>query len=411
MRAKSVALVVGLLAVGTIPLVLSVTADAAPDSLLTRSRPVLASSTKSATFAAARAVDGDATTAWTSGDAAGSQWLRIDLGRSRAVTRVRIGWTAAYARAYRVQLSNDGATWTDAYRTAAGDGGADDVKRISATGRYVRVLATRKARASGYGISDLRVYGPGAAARTESLSLATGVPPAAAALTAARKRDVAFQLVSSAENSSVEWRKQFGYIEDIGDGRGYTAGIIGFCSGTSDMLAVVTEYTRRSPRNKLARFLPALRAVDGSDSHAGLDPGFTTAWRAAAADPVFQKVQEDERDRMYFNPAVTTATTDGLRALGQFAYYDAAVMHGMSGLRSIRAAALRHAQPPKQGGDEITWLSAFLDARVTEMRKEEAHSDVSRVQTAQRAFLRNANLDLNAPLSWSVYGDPFRVVK
>lgn len=44
------------------------------------------------------------------------------------------------------------------------------------------------------------------------------------------------KLVSSAENSSLDWKAQYKYIEDIGDGRGYTAGIIGFSSGTGDML-------------------------------------------------------------------------------------------------------------------------------------------------------------------------------
>jgi chitosanase len=173
------------------------------------------------------------------------------------------------------------------------------------------------------------------------------------------------------------------------------------------MLALVTEYTRRKPVNALAKYLPALRTVDGSDSHAGLDPGFTTAWEAAAADPVFQKTQEDERDRFYFDPAVTLARTDGLRALGQFMYFDAAVMHGVSGLRSVRAGAMTVAMTPKQGGDETVWLNAFLDARVKEMRTEEAHSDVTRVETAQRLFLRASNLDLNGPLSWRVYGDRF----
>jgi chitosanase len=175
------------------------------------------------------------------------------------------------------------------------------------------------------------------------------------------------------------------------------------------MLALVTEYTRRKPDNKLARYLPALRTVDGSGSHAGLDPGFPAAWKAAAADPVFQKTQEDERDRMYFDPSVALATADRVRALGQFAYYDAAVMHGMSGLRSIRNAALKVAKTPKQGGDEATWLAAFLDARVKEMQTEEAHSDTSRVDTAQRVFLKNSNLDLNPPLTWKVYGDRFSI--
>jgi chitosanase len=45
--------------------------------------------------------------------------------------------------------------------------------------------------------------------------------------------------VASAENSTLNWRGAYRYSEDIGDGQGYTAGIIGFCSGTHDMLALV----------------------------------------------------------------------------------------------------------------------------------------------------------------------------
>jgi len=245
-----------------------------------------------------------------------------------------------------------------------------------------------------------------------AVGLSSMLPAAAAAgtpLDDPAKKDVAMQIVSAAENSSLDWRAQFSYIEDIGDGRGYTAGIIGFCSGTGDMLELVEAYTDAKPGNVLARYLPALREVDGSDSHDGLDPTFTGDWAAAAQDPAFRDAQESERDRVYFNPSVQDAKNDGLRALGQFAYYDAAVMHGYEGMRSIRRAATRVARPPAQGGDEVAYLNAFLDARVVEMRKEEAHSDTSRVDTAQRVFLRNGNLDLNTPLVFHVYGDEFRI--
>ncbi len=233
--------------------------------------------------------------------------------------------------------------------------------------------------------------------------------PAGTPLDDPAKKDVAMQLVSAAENSSLDWRAQFPYIEDIGDGRGYTAGIIGFCSGTGDMLELVEAYTAARPGNVLAPYLPALRRVDGTDSHAGLDPTFTRDWRTAAADPAFRAAQESERDRLYFDPSVRDAKADGVRALGQFAYYDAAVMHGYSGMRSIRDAAMRVAKPPAQGGSEVVWLDAFLDARVVEMKKEAAHSDTSRVDTAQRVFLRAGNLELTTPLVFAVYGDTFRI--
>ncbi|UNO43744.1 chitosanase [Streptomyces sp. MST-110588] len=221
------------------------------------------------------------------------------------------------------------------------------------------------------------------------------------------------KLVSSAENSSLDWKAQYKYIEDIGDGRGYTAGIIGFCSGTHDMLELVELYTKRKPGNVLAKYLPALRAVDGSDSHEGLDPDYPKDWRKAAQDPVFQQAQNDERDRVYFNPAVKRGKADGIGVLGQFAYYDALVMHGDGSDRTsfsgIRKRAMAEARTPAQGGDEKTYLNAFLDARVWAMKQEEAHRDTSRVDTAQRVFLRKGNLNLDTPLDWKVYGQSFHI--
>ncbi|MFC9691949.1 chitosanase [Kribbella sp. NPDC056951] len=227
------------------------------------------------------------------------------------------------------------------------------------------------------------------------------------------KKEIAMKVVCSAENSSLNWKNYYKYIEDIDDGRGYTAGIIGFCSGTHDMLELVELYSQRKAGNILQKYLPALREVDGSDSHEGLDPNYTRDWATAAKDTVFQQCQNDERDRVYFRPAVSQGKSDGVRALGQFAYYDAIVMHGDGGdstsFRNIRKRALGKAKPPAQGGNETTWLNAFLDARVWAMKQEEAHSDTSRVDTAQRVWLRNGNLDLNTPLDWKVYGDSYHI--
>ncbi|MFC4118155.1 chitosanase, partial [Nonomuraea zeae] len=224
-------------------------------------------------------------------------------------------------------------------------------------------------------------------------STASGTAAASVDLTDPHKKDIAMQLVSSAENSSLDWKAQYGYIEDIEDDRGYTAGIIGFCSGTGDMLELVELYAERKPGNVLAKYLPALRKVNGTDSHKGLDPNFTKDWKTAAKDPAFQQAQNDERDRVYFNPAVRQAKQDGLRALGQFAYYDAMVMHGPGSDKlsfgGIRKSALAKAKTPAQGGSEVTYLNAFLDARKAAMKAEEAHEDTSRVDTAQRVFLKN----------------------
>ncbi|TDO56027.1 chitosanase [Kribbella sp. VKM Ac-2571] len=249
-------------------------------------------------------------------------------------------------------------------------------------------------------------YAPHADAAVHPTMQATGLDDPA-------KKEIAMQIVCSAENSSLDWKAQYKYIEDIDDGRGYTAGIIGFCSGTHDMLELVELYADRKPNNVLQKYLPALRKVDGSDSHAGLDPNYPRDWRTAAKDSVFQQCQNDERDRVYFNPAVSRGKSDGLRTLGQFCYYDAIVMHGdgddATSFGGIRKRALAKAKPPAQGGNETTYLNAFLDARVWAMKQEEAHSDTSRVDTAQRVFLRNGNFNLDTPLDWKVYGDPYHI--
>jgi chitosanase len=252
--------------------------------------------------------------------------------------------------------------------------------------------------------------GPGGSGDGARQDARAAAPAASAGLDAPDKKDLAQRIVSSAENSSLDWRAQYGYVEDIGDGRGYTAGIIGFTTGTHDLLVLVERYTKSHPDNALARYLPALREVDGSDSHDGLGDGFEAAWKAESKKPAFKRVQDAERDRVYFDPAVRLAKRDGLGALGQFVYYDAMVMHGPGtdpGFHGIRKRAMAEADTPAEGGGEKAYLDIFLDVRRETMRSE--GRDTSRVDTAQRRFLYDGNLDLDTPLKWKVYGQPYEI--
>ncbi|MGW8061182.1 chitosanase [Streptomyces ziwulingensis] len=241
-------------------------------------------------------------------------------------------------------------------------------------------------------------------------AIVAGRPPG---LAAPAKKELAQQLVSSAEASTTQWRTSYGTIDDVGDGCGYTAGIIGFCTGTHDLLALVERYTEAHPGNGLAAYLPALREVDGTDSHEGLDPGFTAAWRAEAELPAFREAQETERDRVYFEPAVRLAKLDGLGTLGQFVYFDAMVFHGpdtdAEGFYGLRERTMRKAKTPGQGGDEKTYLNAFLDVRRAAMRAKRPGTDTSRVDTAQRRFLEAGNMELDTPLVWEVYGATYKL--
>lgn len=235
-------------------------------------------------------------------------------------------------------------------------------------------------------------------------------------ITSGRLRHEAYALVSSAKNSTTDYADQYGYIEDIKDGRGYTGGIIGFTSATGDMLAVVQRYADLGGTGDVIDYMPALKALAGTDSHQGLDPGFPDAWKRAAADPLMIKAQDQELDERYMEPAVQAAEEDGLSPLGQYIYYDAIVVHGegddgyAAGFDSIRKTALSQAKPPADGGDERAFLLAFLDARAKVMKQEEAHSDLSRLET-QRSFVNAGNYGLDLPLHWKMYGDSYTLTK
>ncbi|GAA4447212.1 ThuA domain-containing protein [Phytohabitans houttuyneae] len=130
-----------------------------PATDLARGRPVTASSVESGSpHAAANAVDGNTATRWGSAYT-DPQWISVDLGATYALTRVRLSWEAAYARAYQIQTSPDGSAWTTVHSTTTGDGGVDDVA-VTGSGRYLRVLGTQRALTSyGYSLWELDIYG------------------------------------------------------------------------------------------------------------------------------------------------------------------------------------------------------------------------------------------------------------
>jgi Beta-1,3-glucanase/F5/8 type C domain len=126
--------------------------------LLSQGRPATASSVENSGTPAAGAFDGSTATRWSS-QFADPQWLRVDLGASRSVTRVRLTWEAAYAKAYQIQTSADGSTWSTVYSTTTGTGGVEDRTFTASTGRYVRVLGTQRATQYGYSLWEMEVYG------------------------------------------------------------------------------------------------------------------------------------------------------------------------------------------------------------------------------------------------------------
>jgi hypothetical protein len=148
------ALVAGLLATGPAG---PRRAAAASSVLLSQGVPATASSVENATFPASAAVDGNTGTRWSS-QFSDPQWLQVDLGSSASITQVVLMWETASAKAYQIQTSADGTTWTTTYSTTSGPGGTETLN-ITGSGRYVRMYGTARNTAYGYSLWEFQVYG------------------------------------------------------------------------------------------------------------------------------------------------------------------------------------------------------------------------------------------------------------
>lgn len=216
-------------------------------------------------------------------------------------------------------------------------------------------------------------------------------------------------LTSLFENSTTEI--QYAYVEDIHDGRGFTAGRAGFTTATGDALEVIELYTTRVPANPLAKYLPRLRVLAKAESGSvvGLE-GFAAAWTTAARDPAFRTAQDDVEDRLYFIPAMKRADALHLATpLARAELYDAIIQHGEGddpdGLPALLAKTAKTVSgTPATGVDEKKWLEAFFTVR----RADLAHASdastraawaesVSRVD-AVRAIAKSGNYDLHGPI-------------
>jgi len=108
-------------------------------------------------YSPSRAIDGSTSTYWRS-SSGGTQWLRVDLGSSKSVSKVVVNWSSSYyARAYRIETSADGTTWTSRYSTSSGTSGTKTHTFTAVSARYVRVYCT-SANYSNYRINEFEVW-------------------------------------------------------------------------------------------------------------------------------------------------------------------------------------------------------------------------------------------------------------
>lgn len=118
-----------------------------------------ASSSESASYPASYAIDNSTSTRWASAFS-DPQWITVDLGATRKVSKVVLNWEAAASRSYDVQISGSSSgPWTTLYTTNVGDGGIDTLANLSGTGRYVRMYSRSRTTAWGNSLWDFQVHG------------------------------------------------------------------------------------------------------------------------------------------------------------------------------------------------------------------------------------------------------------
>jgi len=244
------------------------------------------------------------------------------------------------------------------------------------------------------------------------------VEPAAAelALSPVQKKR-ADMLISVFENSTLA--PQYAYIENMHDGRGYTAGRAGFCSGCGDMLLVAERYAQLKPGNPLAKYLPRLTELArlSSASTKGLE-GFPAAWERAARDPLFRGAQDAVSDELYYLPALEYSRQLGLQKdFSQIALYEAAIQHGIGddpdGLPAMIKKTSQAAEAPADGGDEKIWLEQFLKVRratlayAADPETREAWAESVGRADAMLAIAAAGNMDFSGAITINPYGQKF----
>jgi chitosanase len=254
--------------------------------------------------------------------------------------------------------------------------------------------------------------GPGDAATTPD------PPNPAGGLTALQKHK-AEMLTSLWENSTTVL--QYSYCENIKDGRGYTSGRAGFCSGTGDAILVVKcfdEAFGTGASNPMARYMPALVSINDRFESTGNDQADTSPldavgaycsdWSKATASTAtaaaFQGCQDVIAGKLYYEPGLALASRWGLvTALTKAELYDAEINHGDDGVvalvklanQDVGNAAQKAPAAPLGIAEESAWLGAFLLRRLQLLGSDPTWADaVDRVTTYEQ-LRKQGNFDLS----------------
>jgi len=157
----------------------------------------------------------------------------------------------------------------------------------------------------------------------------------------------------------------YAYVEDLGDGRGYTVTQYGFCTYNNEVAQVIDRYARFVPDADLKRFLPHLPPLAKGKQAL---TGFPAAWRKESKDSQYLGMAcDEEADELYFRPALKAAAAAGIHsAIGKSIFYDTWLQHGANGDPDSLTAILERTLNETGGAgasSETEFLRTFLAIR------------------------------------------------
>ena len=94
----------------------------------------------------------------------------------------------------------------------------------------------------------------------------------------------------------------YGYVEDLGDGRGYTVTQYGFCTYNDEVAQVIGRYSRFVPDTDLKCFLPRLPPLAPGKQAL---TGFPAAWRKEITSSEYLSIACDEEAVWLLRPSCT----------------------------------------------------------------------------------------------------------
>lgn len=164
-------------------------------------KPAVASSVVAGSSTPA-AFDGNLCTRWESNQS-DPQWIYVDLGARYDLCEVVLKWEVALARDFKIQVSDDAATWTTV-DSIIGNINLDSYLPLQGTGRYVRMYGSARGTSYGYSLWEFEVYG--------KLSNSNGLCPGGS-----------ITLTANVYGSSYQWQLDTGSdFSNITDNSNYT---------------------------------------------------------------------------------------------------------------------------------------------------------------------------------------------